>query len=147
MLPLCLDEGVGSIPWSPLARGRLARENDATTRGASTDSSYADLLYTQQASDRAIIDAVSAVARQHRVSRAQIALAWLRHKPVVVAPIIGASKASHLDDAVASLDIELTYDEIATLEAPYTPRADHQGISDPVALARLAASIGMNPAA
>ncbi|MDX3852752.1 aldo/keto reductase [Streptomyces sp. AK02-01A] len=145
MLPLCADEGVGTIVWSPLARGRLARESEAPT-GRSGNDPFADMLYTQESSDRAIIDAVAMIARARGVSRAQIALAWLRHNPVVVAPLVGASKPAHLDDAVASLAIELTDDEVAALEAPYTPRADFQGISDDTELARISARLGITPA-
>src|SRR5258708_31950019 len=129
MLPLCADEGIGTIVWSPLARGRLARENNAATNRAGSDS-FADMLYTQEMSDRAIIDTVATVAKARGVSRAQIALAWLRRNPVVVAPLVGATKLSHLTDAVASLELTLTDDEVATLEAPYTPRHDFQGISN-----------------
>ncbi|MHA6765516.1 aldo/keto reductase [Streptacidiphilus sp. PAMC 29251] len=147
MLPLCLDEGVGTIPWSPLARGRLTRPPGEETNRTDTDGGYADLLYSQADSDRRIIEAVGAVADARGVSRAQIALAWLRSKPVVTAPIVGATKATHLADAVASLAIELTADEIDTLEAPYTPRDDFQGISDPAQLARISARFGIKPAA
>ena len=143
MLPLCADEGIGTIVWSPLARGRLARE---APTGRSASDPLADMLYTQDASDRAIIDAVAAVARARGVSRAQVALAWLRHNPVVVAPLVGATKPSHIDDAVASLDIGLTDDDMAELEAPYTPRADFQGISDDAELARISARLGIRPA-
>jgi 1-deoxyxylulose-5-phosphate synthase len=146
MLPLCADEGVGTIVWSPLARGRLARATDAATDRSRCDP-FADMLYTQESSDRAIIDAVSSIAKERGVTRAQIALAWLRHNPVVVAPLVGATKASHVDDAVASLDIELTEDELTALEAPYTPRYDFQGISDDAELARISARIGIAPAA
>ncbi len=133
MLPLCKDEGVGTIVWSPLARGRLARPFDeakATTRSGSDP--FADMLYTQLTadSDRAIIDAVGAIAAARGVSRAQIALAWLRRNPVVTAPIVGASSTAQIDDAVASLSINLSDDEVRRLEAPYTPRHDFQGISD-----------------
>jgi 1-deoxyxylulose-5-phosphate synthase len=145
MLPLCADEGVGTIVWSPLARGRLARDWAQTTQRSATDP-FADILYTQQTSDRAIIDAVGSIAKERGVSRAQIALAWLRHNPVVVAPLVGASKPSHIDDAVASLDIELTDDEVAALEASYTPRYDFQGVSDDAELARISARIGIKPA-
>jgi 1-deoxyxylulose-5-phosphate synthase len=134
MLPLCVDEGVGTIVWSPLARGRLARAwGDAkSTARAATDGAYADLLYSpaEEASNRAIVDAVGEVAQAHGVSRAQIALAWLHHQPVVTAPLIGASTTKQIDEAVASLDITLSPDEVSTLEAPYTPRHDWQGISD-----------------
>src|ERR1700676_4821881 len=127
MLPLCADEGVGTIVWSPLARGRLARENAAPTNRSERDP-FADLLYPEQAGDAAIVDAVGQVAKNCGVSRAQVALAWLRTNPVVVAPIVGANKQSHIDDAIASLDLTLTTDEIAALEAPYTPRYDFQGV-------------------
>jgi aryl-alcohol dehydrogenase-like predicted oxidoreductase len=134
MIPLCLDEGVGTIIWSPLARGRLARPWDEarSTPRAQTDGGYADLLYTPLTtdSDRAIIDAAGAIAEARGVARAQIPLAWLRSKPVVTAPLVGANKTSQIDDAVASLEIELTPDELAQLERPYTPRYDFQGISD-----------------
>ena len=134
MIPLCLDEGVGTIVWSPLARGRLARAWDdarATARSES-DGWYADLLYPPltEASDRATIDAVGRVARERGAKRAQIALAWLRSKPVVVAPLVGANTIQQIDDAVASLEIELTDPDIRALEAHYTPRYDFQGISD-----------------
>ena len=150
MLPLCADEGVGTMVWSPLARGRLARAWDAagTTR-SSTDGDYADLLYSHANvdSDRAIIDAVGAIANDRGVSRAQIALAWLRTNPVVVAPIVGAGRVEHIDDAVASLEISLTEQEIAALNRPYTPRFDFQGISDDRELQRIRQQIpGFSPA-
>ncbi|HEY4042346.1 MAG TPA: aldo/keto reductase, partial [Rhodopila sp.] len=146
MLPLCADEGVGTIVWSPLARGRLTRAWDAATKRSETDP-MAGLLYTNEASDRAIVEAVAEVAKARGVSRAQVALAWLRRNPVVAAPIIGASKTSHIDDAVASLTIDLTDEEVSRLEAPYTPRYDIQGVSDPTELARISARIGIKPAA
>jgi 1-deoxyxylulose-5-phosphate synthase len=134
MIPLCLDAGVGTVVWSPLARGRLARAWDdakATTRAA-TDGGYADLLYTpaEEAANHAVIDAVGALAAVRGVSRAQIALAWLRAQPVVAAPLVGANTTAQIDDAVASLEIDLSGAEIAALERPYTPRFDFQGISD-----------------
>nr|WP_228563598.1 aldo/keto reductase [Catenulispora rubra] len=134
MIPLCLDEGVGTIVWSPLARGRLARAWDdgrSTTR-SETDGAFADMLYSpeQEASNRAISDAVGQVAAAHGVSRAQIALAWLRRQPVVTAPLVGAGTVRQIDEAVASLDVELTDEEARALQAPYTPRYDWQGISD-----------------
>jgi aryl-alcohol dehydrogenase-like predicted oxidoreductase len=141
MIPLCLDEGVGAIIWSPLARGRLARPWEAakSTARAETDGGYADLLYTPltAASDHAIIDAVGAIAAGRGVTRAQVALAWLRSKPVVTAPLIGANTTAQIDDAVASLDIELTGEELAALERPYTPRHDFQGISDEAELQKI----------
>ena len=145
MLPLCADEGIGTIVWSPLARGRLARGWDETT-GRSGSDPFADMLYTEKDSDHAIIDAVGDIAAARGVSRAQVALAWLHHQPVVAAPLVGVSKPSHLDDALASLDIQLTADELARLEAPYTPRLDFQGVSDEAELARISARIGIRPA-
>ena len=133
MIPLCLDEGVGIIVWSPLARGRLARGwEDARTTGRSRTDGFADMLYTAltEDSDRATIDAVGRVAAAHHSSPAQIALAWLQGKPVVTAPLVGASSVSQIDDAVASLDIVLSPDEARDLEAHYTPRHDFQGVSD-----------------
>ncbi len=144
MLPLCAHEGIGTIPWSPLARGRLARES-ATNRSASDP--FADMLYREEASDAAIIGAVADIARQRGVSRAQIALAWLRRNPVVAAPLVGASTPAQLTEAVASLEIELTDEEAAWLETPYTPRHDFQGVSDDAELARISARIGIRPAA
>lgn len=145
MLPLCADEGVGAIIWSPLGRGRLARAAGEQTARATTDP-FAGMLYdATAASDRAIFDALDAIAAERGASRAQIALAWLRRNLVVAAPIVGANKASHIDDAVASLAIALTDDEAARLETPYTPRYDFQGVSDPRVLARIAAQVGIKP--
>jgi 1-deoxyxylulose-5-phosphate synthase len=145
MIPLCLDEGIGTIIWSPLARGRLARPWDdaRVTARAATDGDYADLLYSpaQHASNRAIIDAVGQVAAAHEVSRAQIALAWLRRQPVVTAPLVGAGTVQQIDDAVASMDIELADDEARALEAPYTPRYDWQGLSDEAGMDAIRARI------
>jgi aryl-alcohol dehydrogenase-like predicted oxidoreductase len=133
MIPLCLDEAVGTIVWSPLARGRLARAwDDAKVTTRSSNDGFADMLYPPmtETSDHAIIDAVGAIAQEHGVKRAQIALAWLRSKRVVTAPLLGASSIAQIDDAVASLAITLTDEEVRTLETPYTPRHDFQGISD-----------------
>jgi aryl-alcohol dehydrogenase-like predicted oxidoreductase len=134
MIPLCLDEGVGTIIWSPLARGRLARAWDdaRSTARSETDGDYADLLYSpaEEASNRAIIDAVGEVAAAHGVSRAAIALAWLHRQPVVTAPLVGAGSVQQIDDAIASLDVALTDDEVTALIAPYRPRYDFQGVSD-----------------
>ncbi|QFR31911.1 aldo/keto reductase [Ancylobacter sp. TS-1] len=144
MLPLCRDEGVGTIVWSPLARGRLARswsEAKATVRAGSDP--FADMLYTQLTAegDEAIVDAVGQIAEGRGVSRAQIALAWLRRNPVVVAPLVGASRPSQIDDAVASLAITLTDDEARLLETPYTPRHDFQSLADDRELQRIMAQI------
>jgi aryl-alcohol dehydrogenase (NADP+) len=119
MLPLCADLGVGVIPWSPLARGRLTRPWGETTQRSANDA-FGESLYVE--SDRAIVDRVGEVAIGRGVPRAQVALAWLLSKPVVTAPIVGATKPHHLEDAVAALDVHLTADEVSVLEEPYTPR-------------------------
>jgi 1-deoxyxylulose-5-phosphate synthase len=141
MIPLCLDAGVGSVVWSPLARGRLARPWEAgkSTARAETDGGYADLLYTSNTadSDHAVIDSVGAIATERGISRAQVALAWLHSKPVVTAPLVGANTSAQINDAIASLDIELTAGELAALERPYTPRNDTQGISDEAELQKI----------
>lgn len=121
MIPLCLDEGVGVIPWSPLARGRLARPWDTATARTATDTFGSTLYGRQEDADRAVVDAVGRVAEQRGVARATVALAWLLGRPGVTAPIIGATKQAHLDDAVAAFDLVLTDDEVAALEAPYVP--------------------------
>ncbi|MCW2913363.1 MAG: aldo/keto reductase [Actinomycetia bacterium] len=122
MIPLCLDQGVGAIPWSPLARGLLAgtrdRDGQRHTVRAGTDP-LADDLYSE--GDFDVIDAVRAVAEERGLPPAQIALAWLLGKPVVSAPIIGATKLRHLDDAIAAVDVTLAEEEVARLEAPYQP--------------------------
>ena len=145
MIPLCLDEGVGTIIWSPLARGRLARAWDdaKSTVRSESDGAFADMLYTpaEEASNRAIVHAVGQVADAHGVSRAQIALAWLRRQPVVTAPLVGAGSFRQIDDAVASLDVTLTDDEVRALIAPYTPRYDWQGVSDEAELDAIRAQI------
>lgn len=120
MLPLCADEGIGVIPWSPMARGRLTRDWDATTERTETDE-FGRSLYDTADSDRVIVDRVGEIAERHGVSRAQVALAWMLGKSVVTAPIIGATKPHHLDDAVAALELELSADDIDRLEEPYTP--------------------------
>jgi 1-deoxyxylulose-5-phosphate synthase len=133
MIPLCLDEGVGTIVWSPLARGRLARAwTDAKSTARGSSDGFADMLYTPatEASDRAVVDTVGRIADARGIGRSQVALAWLHAKPVVTAPLVGASTTRQIDDAVASLTIELSDEEIRALEAPYTPRYDFQGISD-----------------
>lgn len=121
MLPLCADQGVAVMPWSPLARGRLTRDYDATSERAQTDT-FGKTLYGADA-DRAIIEAVANIASARGVSRAQVALAWLLNKPGITSPIVGASKPKHLEDAVAALALKLTDDEIKSLEAPYLPHA------------------------
>ncbi|WP_334172550.1 aldo/keto reductase [Sinomonas sp.] len=118
MYPLCADEGVGAIPWSPLARGRLAREWGTTTARTETDE-FGRTLYHE--SDKGIVDAVGRVAERRGIPRAQVALAWVLRNPVVAAPIVGATKSSHLEDAVAALEVELDDAEAAELEESYTP--------------------------
>jgi 1-deoxyxylulose-5-phosphate synthase len=118
MLPLCADEGIGVIPWSPLARGKLTRDWDEQTTRSESDE-FGRTLYLD--SDKQIVDAVAAVAEARGVSRAQVALAWVLAKPVVDAPIVGATKAAHLEDAVAAVDLQLTNDELERLAAPYSP--------------------------
>jgi aryl-alcohol dehydrogenase-like predicted oxidoreductase len=120
MFGLLADQGVGSIPWSPLAKGRLARPwHEQSSRRAQTDP-----LHSRYDGDenRPIVDAVQRVADARGVPMAHVALAWVMHNPVVDAPIVGPTKSHHLTDAVAALDIELTDDEITALEEHYTPR-------------------------
>jgi aryl-alcohol dehydrogenase-like predicted oxidoreductase len=119
MFPQLTDQGVGSIPWSPLARGRLARPWDAATARAETDE-FGKTLY--QDNDADIVTALQAVAQRHNTGMAQVALAWVLRNPVVDAPIVGATKPHHLTDAAAALDLYLTDQDVADLEAPYTAR-------------------------
>ncbi|MFJ8079184.1 aldo/keto reductase [Streptomyces sp. NPDC096205] len=118
MLPLCADQGVGVLPWSPLARGRLTRDWGTVTDRSSTDD-FGSTLY--QEGDRAIVEAVTRIAESRGVPRAQVALAWLLHKSPVTSPIVGASKPHHIEDAVAAAELHLTEKELEELEAPYTP--------------------------
>ena len=123
MLPLCAAEGIGVIPWSPLARGRLTRPWGTETARTEGDA-FGNILYkATEDSDRGIVEAVASLATARGISRAQVALAWVLAKPVISAPIIGATKMSHLDDAIAAVELTLSVDEIAGLEKPYTPRA------------------------
>jgi aryl-alcohol dehydrogenase-like predicted oxidoreductase len=121
MHPYCLDTGVGVIPWSPLARGKLTRDWDDTTSRSETDEFGKKLFDEQQ--DKGIVEAVARVAEDRGVSRAQVALAWVLAQPAVTAPIVGATKAQHLDDAIAAADLELSDDELDALEAAYVPHA------------------------
>lgn len=124
MIPQCIDMGVGLIPWSPLARGFLAgnrtRNKQAVTQRAANDPMADDMYYAEI--DFTIVERVVETAQKHDVKPAQIALAWMLHKPGITSPIIGASKINHLDDAIAAVDISLTDDEIAYLEEPYQPK-------------------------
>lgn len=121
MLPLCAAEGIGIIPWSPMARGRLTRDWNETTRRSDADEFGRKLYAATEEADRRIVERVAEVAKARGVSRAQVALAWVLAKPVVTAPIIGASKPHHLTDAVAAASLKLTPEEIASLEEPYAP--------------------------
>jgi aryl-alcohol dehydrogenase-like predicted oxidoreductase len=123
MIPLCADQGIPLLPWSPLARGRLTRDFDAGSARQESDLVGRNLYDATLEADRKVVEAVAEVAENRGVPRAQVALAWVIQKPSVAAPIIGASKPGHLDDAAAALDLKLTSDEIARLEAPYVPHA------------------------
>jgi aryl-alcohol dehydrogenase-like predicted oxidoreductase len=120
VLPLCADQGLGVIPWSPLARGRLTRDWDEETSRSETDE-FGKTLYRDE--DRAIVEAVARVAQQRDVSRAQVALAWLLHQPVVTSPIVGVTKPHHLSDAVAAVDLTLSPAELDELGTGYHPHA------------------------
>lgn len=123
MLPLCRDQGVGVIPWSPLARGRLARPWGEDTPRIASDVFGASLFKHTEANDRLVADALASVAAQRGLPRAQVALAWLLAQPGLTAPIIGASQPGQIDDAVAALGVQLSAEEIQTLEAAYLPHA------------------------
>jgi 1-deoxyxylulose-5-phosphate synthase len=123
MLPLCAAEGIGVIPWSPQARGKLSRDWDYTSIRTETDEALRRLFARTDEADKKVADRVAEVARARGVPRAQIALAWLLAKPVITAPIVGATKLHHLDDAIAAVDVKLSADEVAALEEPYTPHA------------------------
>ncbi len=118
MLPLCVDQGVGVIPWSPLARGRLTRDWGETTNRSEKDA-FGSTLYEE--SDRTVVERVAEVAAERAVPRAQVALAWLLSNRVVTAPIVGATKLGHLEDALAAVDLELSDEELDRLEEPYHP--------------------------
>ena len=121
MLPLCIDQGIAVVPWSPLARGRLTRDWDDVSERSKTDA-FGSTLYTQAVdADRKIVEEVARIAKARGVPRAQVALAWVAQKHGVTAPIIGASKPQHLTDAVAALSLRLSDEEVKALEAPYVP--------------------------
>jgi aryl-alcohol dehydrogenase-like predicted oxidoreductase len=123
MMPLCAAERIAVLPWSPLARGRLTRVWDTETTRSRTDE-YGNKLYVSTVEgDRQVVEQVAAIAAARGVPKAQVALAWVAQKPFVTAPIVGASKPQHLDDAVAALTLKLEATEIARLEAPYMPHA------------------------
>src|SRR5436189_5614843 len=123
MLPLCAAEGIGVIPWSPQARGKLTRDWNYTSLRTETDEAFRRLFAKTEDADRKVVDRVAQVAAARGIVRAQVALAWLLAKPVITAPIVGATKLQHLDDALASVRVRLSEDEIALLEEPYVPHA------------------------
>jgi aryl-alcohol dehydrogenase-like predicted oxidoreductase len=123
MIPLCRDQGVGLIPWSPLARGRLTRPAGVETRRSQTDAVTKALFGKTEQADKAVIDVVERIAGELNVPMAQVALAWVLARPGMSAPIIGASKAGQVDDAVAALSLNLSKEQLAALEAPYVPHA------------------------
>ncbi|MBQ6446519.1 aldo/keto reductase [Niallia sp. RD1] len=121
MLPLCKEEGIGVIPWSPMARGRLTRDWEETSTRKETDEFGKTLYSHTEAADRQVVERVKAMAEKRGVPRAQVALAWVLQKEPVTAPIIGATKLHHLEDAAAALSLQLTQEEITSLEEPYIP--------------------------
>jgi aryl-alcohol dehydrogenase-like predicted oxidoreductase len=123
MLPLCAAEGIGVIPWSPQARGRLTRDWDYTSIRTETDDAHQRLFGKSAEADRKVVDRVASVAAARGIPRAQVALAWLLCKPGITAPIVGATKPHHLEDALASVNVKLSADEITSLEEPYVPHA------------------------
>jgi aryl-alcohol dehydrogenase-like predicted oxidoreductase len=123
MLPLCAAEGIGVIPWSPQARGRLTRDWSIASIRSETDESVSRLFAKTAEADKKVADRVAVVAADRGVSRAQVALAWLLSKSVITAPIVGATKLQHLEDAIAAVTVKLSGDEIASLEEPYVPHA------------------------
>ena len=123
MIPLCLDQGVGLMPWSPMARGRLTRPHGQQTERTRTDLSGQSFYENTEAEDGRVIDVVEQIAGERGVPMAQVALAWVLGKTGVSAPIVGASKPAHLDDALGALSLQLSEDEVARLQAPYVPHA------------------------
>src|SRR5438876_631539 len=123
MLPLCAAEGIGVIPWSPQARGKLTRDWNYPSIRTETDEAFGRLFAKTEDADRKVVDRVAQVAAARGIPRAQVALAWLLAKPVITAPIVGATKLHHLDDALASVNVKLSADEITSLEEPYVPHA------------------------
>lgn len=144
MFPLCADEGIQTLVYSPLARGRLARPWGEISARSEIDPVATELYKATAAADQKIIEAVSTVAKERNLSQAVISLAWINRNPVVAAPIVGALKTSHIDDAITALSITLTDEEVEQLEASYTPRVDPMvRSSDPKGLAQTAVSLGL----
>ena len=125
MMGLCQAEGIGVIPWSPLARGRVARpwEQKESTQRSGKDEFAKKLYGKTEESDRAVVERVAEIAKKRGVPQAQVALAWVLHKPYVTSPIVGATKPQHLVDAVAATSLKLAAEEISALEEPYVPHA------------------------
>ncbi|MDG4818375.1 aldo/keto reductase [Micromonospora sp. WMMD956] len=123
MLPLCADQGIGVLPWSPLARGKLAREWTVETTRARHDDFGRSLYAATESADRRVVERVGEIAAELCVTRAQVALAWLRRQPAVTAPVIGVTSVKHLDETVASLDVTLSDDDLRRLAEPYVPHA------------------------
>src|ERR1700675_3101732 len=123
MLPLCAAEGIGVIPWSPQARGRLTRDWDYTSIRTETDEAITRLFAKTEEADKKVVDRVAEVAAARGIPRAQVAPAWLLAKPVITAPIVGATKLHHLDEALASVKVKLSVGEITSLEEAYVPHA------------------------
>src|SRR6202030_3886315 len=123
MLPLCAAEGIGVIPWSPQARGRLTRDWDYTSTRTETDEAITRLFAKTEEADKKVADRVAAGAAARGVSRGRVAVPGLLAKPVITAPIVGATKLHHLDEALASVNVKLSAEEIASLEEPYVPHA------------------------
>jgi aryl-alcohol dehydrogenase-like predicted oxidoreductase len=123
MMPLCADRGIGVIPWSPLARGRLARPWDrrSATQRAATDEFGKTLYVRTEDADRVVVERVEAIAKARGVPMARVALAWVLSKPFVTAPIVGVTKMAQLEDAVAAVELKLSEDELKRLEEPYAP--------------------------
>jgi aryl-alcohol dehydrogenase-like predicted oxidoreductase len=122
MMPLCQAEGIGVVPWSPLARGRLARPwQTESTKRFETDQFGKTLYSKTEEADRKVVDRLGELSEKRGVPRAQLALVWMLSKPFVTSPIVGATKPNHLSDAVAALSLRLTPEEMASLEEPYTP--------------------------
>ncbi|MDI4649620.1 aldo/keto reductase [Cohnella hashimotonis] len=145
MIPLCADEGIQTIVYSPLSRGLLARPWGEGTMRTKAESGAAKYFEATAAADRKIVDNIGMIAEERGVSRAEISLSWLFRKPVVAAPIVGAIKTGHIDDAIKALAIKLTDAEVERLEDAYTPRIDvNVKNSDPEAIVKMAATVGKN---
>jgi aryl-alcohol dehydrogenase-like predicted oxidoreductase len=145
MLPLCAAEGIGVIPWSPQARGRLTRDWDYTSIRTETDDAHQRLFAKSEEADRKVVDRVAELAAARGIPRAQVALAWLHSKPVITAPIVGATKLHHLEDALASVNVKLSADEITSLEEPYVPACSRRFCLNPLSEATGVTSVPLLP--